>query len=71
MIYRLHVYSSDVGSEGYLFCGSKAEVHARRRELVFRGYAPDDLAIEEVPTPSTKAQVLALLNRWASHPDNG
>lgn len=71
MIYKLHVYSPAAGSEGYEFFGSRAAAHARRRELVFAGYAALDLDLEELPTPQTKAQVLALLTRCASHPDNG
>lgn len=78
MIYRVHAiahetddYGSD-GSIGYDYFGSKADAVAHRRELhETRGIPLEDITIESMPTPKTKAEIIALLNKWGGHPDNG
>lgn len=78
MIYRVHAvahetdaYGSD-GSIGYGYFGSKADAEAERRRLHReRGIPMEDITIESVPTPKTKAEIIALLRSWGSHPNNG
>lgn len=74
MIYRMHYMTSD-GSIGHSFYGSRREVE-KQRAAVVRQYRDDNDELPEIiidcaPTPKTKGEVLRLLSRWASHPDNG
>lgn len=87
MIYMVHRYSMRDGSMGHSYHGSKAEALAAARDdvrgdpdaHVCRGKPlecahPVDLHVgiqDCAETPRTKAQVVALLNAWASHPGNG
>jgi len=78
-IYRLESCSCHMGSEGFDYYATKAELQTAVRELMAHGYKEEDGAcvsdagytIESAPTPRTKAEMVALLNRWANHPDNG
>lgn len=71
MIYRIEILSSDMGSEGFVFVPSKAEASRVRSEYVAQGYDEGDIRVDSFTVPRTKAEVLALLGRVASHPDNG
>lgn len=71
MIYRLSVYTTETGHEGYLYYGNKRDAERRRAELVREGYAREGLELTEHPTPKTKKEILAFLRYYASHPDNG
>jgi len=71
MIYRVHVYSAEMNSEGYEYFSSKKDALDYRASLVKDGYDRDDVTIHSAPTPTTKKQIIALLRRWANHPDNG
>lgn len=71
MIYRLSVYTTETGHEGYLYYGSKREAERRRAELVRDGYDREGLEITAHPTPKTKKELIEFLRLYASHPDNG
>lgn len=71
MIYRIHTYSLEMGSEGYEYHASRKAAESRRNELIRNGYKPDEIEIERRQTPKNKREVIALLNFWANHPDNG
>ncbi len=85
MIYRLGI--GDDGDEhlGYRYFASKAAAIKGRSEAmkefgvgrcavhdiddgVFRF---DNFTIDTAETPKTKSDIIALLNRWGGHPDNG
>lgn len=71
--YRLHDYSPQDGSAGYEFFTSKAEAERKARELFDPERHGDKSAIEieAVDVVPTKAGILAVLNAYASHPNNG
>jgi len=78
MIYRVHAFAHETdgygedGSIGYAYFGSKAEALALRREIhVDRGIPLEDITIESMPTPKTKVGIIAMLNKWGIHPNNG
>lgn len=74
MIYRLHVVDDEHESQGYDFFSSYSKAHAHRLWLNSEDGGEHDLALLEIdsePTPKTKAEVIALLRKWADHPDNG
>ena len=68
MIYRIEVDSEADNHQGYVYKGTRREADryaaAARRE----GFAA---RVDAVPVPASKAEILALLNRWASHNNNG
>ncbi len=85
MIYRLGIHDDGDEHRGYRYFASKAAAIKGRSEAmkefgvgryavhdiddgVFRY---DNFTIDVCETPKTKPDVIALLNRWASHPDNG
>lgn len=67
--------SGEGGHRGYQYFGSKAEAVTFAKEIWSDGDAYTrswkDL-IDKYPqkTPKNKNELLNLLNRWASHPDN-
>jgi len=74
MIYRIHKLDPEGGSsQGYEYCGSLRELRRRLAELEREGYTLEHDAgmAGERPTPRSKREVIALLNFWADHPDNG
>ncbi len=86
MIYRLTIAANDDGHhQGYRYFASKAAAIKRRSEEIKRSgedrytvwdtadevFRYDNFTIDACETPKTKSGVIALLNRWASHPDNG
>lgn len=71
MIYRVHMYDGSTGSEGYEYFASKKDADGLVNKLCESGYRRDDLTIESANTPASKSSILALLQRWGSHPDNG
>lgn len=79
-IWRLETCSAHMGSEGFTYFRTKAELQEAITELKDFGYteakgacvsADAGYTIESAKTPRTKAEMVALLNRWACHPDNG
>jgi hypothetical protein len=70
-IYRLHVRQHQAGSVGYQFFTSKAAAEIAEREAKCH----EDHEATAIDGPReiklTKAGVLAALNLYAAHPDNG
>lgn len=71
MIYRVSYECQVEGHQGFTF-------HSSRRAAVAAGFAwrqegpgARETPIDARPTPSTKAELLALLSAWGAHPDNG
>lgn len=64
-VYRVHNYDDAEGSFGFKFVASKKEAERLKREF------GSDWEVEAIRFQPTKAGILALLNVWASHPDNG
>ena len=84
MIYRLTIAANDDGNhQGYRYFASKAAaIKGRSEEIKRSGWerrlrdmtsaqGREECIIDACETPKTKSDVIALLNRWASHPDNG
>jgi hypothetical protein len=73
MIYRVHFYTETEGSRGYGFYSSMDKVNRAMKEFKDRekDYYPKPEIIEKIKTPFTLKEILALLNRVASHNDNG
>ena len=69
-LYRIGVQRvSDDEHVGYIYAGSQKEVATVKREVVAADNKVQEIeAINMVPT---KAGLLAALNRYGSHPDNG
>lgn len=72
MIYRLHRYDTFGEHHGFIYCNSLRELEAAKRDIESKGYVaehhPQD---DRSPTPQSKAEVIELLRKWASHNDNG
>lgn len=70
-IYRLHVRENQAGSVGYTFFTSKGAAEKAKRDAE-QGI---NVAAVRIDGPYgielTKTGVLAALNHYASHPDNG
>jgi len=72
MIYRLSTVGENSSHEGYSYFATYDGADDARQRLIKRyGYTEGDLTIVKRPTPETVGECLALLNLWASHPDNG
>lgn len=71
MIYRVHFYDDIEGSKGYRYHTNKMLAVKERNEYLKNSKESASASIDEVSTPKTKQEVVGLLNRWASHPDNG
>ena len=65
-IYRIARTDFELGHDGYAYCTSRKAAVALARE---GGYDVDTIRMLDVPL--TKAGVMALLDQWASHADNG
>jgi hypothetical protein len=68
--YRMELYDEEGHSAGYTFVTNRAAVAAQRREWVEQHEEPT-IKVEEIEVEPTKAGILAALNCYASHPDNG
>jgi len=77
MIYRVDYYCPCEGSCGFDYVGSLKEAKRRKRNWDKEGdcgYTPcddHDAEIFSKPTPKSKADMIRLLDHWASHNDNG
>lgn len=71
MIYRLHLYREEAGSEGYEYHATKQHAQERRALLIRSGYDPRFTTIDSERYPAEHGEVLRLLSRWAAHPDHG
>ena len=72
MIYRLSLSTPENGHEGYKFFSSRSAAKKARRKLIREGdYNETWLLLACAKTPKTKAQMMALLERWADHANNG
>lgn len=71
MIYRVELTSRENGSLGFVYTASRRAAMRAAREFVAGDTDDRRFEIMQAPTPRTKADVVALLNSWADHPDNG
>jgi len=72
MIYRLTIWVNNEEHWSYEFFGSLADAKRRYDELIDEGKDPKLIDYDDrKPTPKNKQQILALLNEWASHSENG
>ena len=74
MIYRVALFNHSESSRGFDYFGSGAE--ARIRLADWRRSQGSDFdsgrsGIVSKSVPRTKRQLIALLDAWAGHPDNG
>jgi hypothetical protein len=70
--YRVHFYDGADGSAGFKFFTVQAD--AAREANAFKQDAIDahaNVEVEAIEIEPTKAGILAALNTYASHPDNG
>ena len=67
MIYRVSIRREDDEHAGHLFFANKGEAQKYARSTA------GDLSTEitSTSTPKSKSDVIALLNIWGRHPDNG
>lgn len=77
MIYRVSIMNEFEEHLGYAYFSSKAAAEKFLRDA---GAEPDERVfafayvspgITAVPTPKNKRDMLRMLNRWATHADNG
>lgn len=71
-IYRVQPRDNYDESQGYVYFSSKRK--ANKFKVKCKYDAPNnttDILVEEIEFSLNKKGVLTLLNRWASHPDNG
>ena len=64
-IYVVHHRAAAGESAGRTFHGNKAEAEKAQREQ------PENDPVEKINVTPTKAGILAALNHWGSHNDNG
>ena len=73
--YRLHLSAGSDGSAGYEFFTSMSKAQkAMRAHIKDNELDEDDAAnveVEEIEIKPNKRGILAALNRYATHPDNG
>lgn len=74
-LYRVHLYSTQMCSEGYEFFTSRTAAEQRAKQHHEDAKIPDDdparCSVNEVEFVLTKKDVLRTLQRYATHPDNG
>lgn len=71
MIYRVEFSNVMDSSCGFSYVESRREAEQALADWK-RQYPEHSTAeIESAPTPKTKAEMIALLNRWGAHADNG
>ncbi len=70
-LYRLHLHVEMGCSGGFEFFTSRREAERRKRELDAQNDPVDAAEIDEIEITPTKSGILAALNRYADHPDNG
>ncbi|MBO0715720.1 MAG: hypothetical protein J2P55_00085 [Rhizobiales bacterium] len=72
-LYRVSLRSEDDGSAGFAFCASQRE--AAKAISAFKaldpGAATRHADVEPFDVIPTKAGILAALNKYGGHPDNG
>jgi len=69
IFYRVHYKDSFAESQGYEFFTTKSKAESAQKKANKENGQNEE--IEKVEIRPTKKGVLAALNRWASHPDNG
>ena len=72
--YRLSKWETSEGSQGYEFFTSKHAAQRARLAWCKENEEPVDdniNGLDILEIAPTKQGILAALNRWASHPDNG
>jgi hypothetical protein len=72
-VYRVHHYADAGTSIGFGYFSSKQEAIAdkKRHDEKFADGNMDTAEIDSLDVKLTKAGVIAVLNQWADHPDNG
>ena len=72
-IYRINTYSALDADCGSVYVGTKraAQRVARAKRIEHAGERHLDVTITVIEVPKTKAEAIHLLNRYASHADNG
>ena len=70
MIYRVILFDSVEGSEGFEYCSSLGEA-----KKIMSNYKNSKEThkptFDKRETPKNKREIVLLLNEWASHYDNG
>ena len=73
--YRLHLSAGSDGSAGFKFFTSMSEAQKAMRAHIKDNELDEDdtinVEVEEIEIKPTKRGILAALNRYACHPDNG
>lgn len=68
--YRVHLHYDAGSSAGFKFFGNKREAEKFARDEKKKD--PDEsFPVDRINVKPTKAGILAALNRYADHPDNG
>jgi len=72
-IYRINTYSWADQDRGSVYVGTKRAAQRVERAMLseHEGEAHVDVTITVIEVPKTKAGAIRLLNRYASHADNG
>lgn len=68
MIYRVEFTSETDNHQGFAYFATRKKAEAAVRDARRHGF---DASITNATTPTTKAEVVALLHKWASHNNNG
>jgi hypothetical protein len=68
-IYRVSHTDKHAGHQGYEYFGNRAAAHRKAAELRTGGRSVEVDGPHSIPL--TKAGVVAALNRFGCHPDNG
>lgn len=68
-IYRVSIESHAEGHQGYNYHPSRKEAQKDLRKSEAAGH--DNSGIEEITLTPTKAGIIAALNRFGGHADNG
>jgi len=69
-LYRVALYCDTGVSAGYEYFGTKKDALRKVREEKDPN-GMDDAVMEEINVTPTKTGILAALNRYGDHPDNG
>lgn len=71
MVYRVSYLCHVEGHQGYSFHDTLREARKAASDFRKEGSGDRETTVEKHPVPNTKAELLALLQLWGSHADNG
>jgi len=83
MIYQVSIMGAQTNHQGYTYFSSKAAAEKFLRDVLRAENEPDEDWDDEyeawdttgeitaMPTPKNKRDMLRMLDRWATHNDNG